>query len=810
MKGTLEKQSTLDLSKNELDPDDLAKFEQIYDELVKDAQLSVPRDSIDGTYLERFEQIYQALMRLVDKEAKLHATLDIVRVNYDDLMCRYEQAMRMSVIDRQTIQQLQQQTENAWKLGNIASQKEKRTRETVNGMKLEVANLSKLVEQGVGLTMGQEYSIHEILNENDKLTDTILKLNDEIKELNKTIDMLQADNKSKTVANDETKVQLKKITQDLANKVLDVHQEIRKNEQLNAELLQANKLIETKESLLDLVNDSLNMSQIDNAKNLNRIKDLQCVQDKLSRENEIQRNKCMRLTSENESLLMKIEALGIELKSNSDHIQVKDELISSIKRNLELCEKKILSLESKLKLDNDQIRELTAQSSLLHGQIRSLQKSLESCSNECNIGKKKTLGLERVRMHLEATIQKMTKHTQDQHATNRTKQKAHDDSKIENSLLTSTIDNLNARIVQFEKDKINQTKNINGLTERLVQVIDELKLKEMQINDSDKRLKDSEAKCKQTEQLYENIRNENNLNAKNLVDIREEIEMYKKELVIFKNQNHNLKNSKTELENQITKLQVDSVKQEKQRDYLNSKIGQLKSEKTTLENTVDCVRRELNANAKTLSTYEVAVQDASKIHRILISERDILGAQLVRRNDEISLLYEKIRLLEKCMQRGDVLYAARLNQIRLFKNEMKTMHRQKSGFHHNTVDFLNGLKAKLNSTEKQLSDEKKKCQALEQPNAIQNVHRWRSLSGSDPSTYKLLAKVKQLQSRLIAKYTECADLYCKMRKKDALYAELKVGLERRLGSHNEPHSSTCSALKKTLRKKVNQLKVCRF
>lgn len=35
-----------------------------------------------------------------------------------------------------------------------------------------------------------------------------------------------------------------------------------------------------------------------------------------------------------------------------------------------------------------------------------------------------------------------------------------------------------------------------------------------------------------------------------------------------------------------------------------------------------------------------------------MNERDVVGAQLVRRNDEISLLYEKIRILEVTLHRG--------------------------------------------------------------------------------------------------------------------------------------------------------------
>ena len=52
---------------------------------------------------------------------------------------------------------LSQEIEKAWKMVDAAHEKETRARETIQSLKLEIANLSKLVEQGAGLTMGQEH-----------------------------------------------------------------------------------------------------------------------------------------------------------------------------------------------------------------------------------------------------------------------------------------------------------------------------------------------------------------------------------------------------------------------------------------------------------------------------------------------------------------------------------------------------------------------------------------------------------------------------------------------------------------------------
>ena len=49
-----------------------------------------------------------------------------------------------------------QEIEKAWKMVDAAHEKETRARETIQALKQEITNLTKLVEQGAGLTMGQD------------------------------------------------------------------------------------------------------------------------------------------------------------------------------------------------------------------------------------------------------------------------------------------------------------------------------------------------------------------------------------------------------------------------------------------------------------------------------------------------------------------------------------------------------------------------------------------------------------------------------------------------------------------------------
>ena len=60
----------------------------------------------------------------------------------------------------------------------------------------------------------------------------------------------------------------------------------------------------------------------------------------------------------------------------------------------------------------------------------------------------------------------------------------------------------------------------------------------------------------------------------------------------------------------------------------------------------------------------------------MINERDILGTQLIRRNDELALLYEKLRVQESSLKAGEAQYVARVNDIRLLRIKVKELNRE--------------------------------------------------------------------------------------------------------------------------------------
>ena len=83
---------------------------------------------------------------------------------------KVQTALKLSQEDQNTIASLKREIEKAWKMVDASHEKEARAKETIGQLKTEIANLSRLVEQGAGLSVGQENTVNELMREKEELT----------------------------------------------------------------------------------------------------------------------------------------------------------------------------------------------------------------------------------------------------------------------------------------------------------------------------------------------------------------------------------------------------------------------------------------------------------------------------------------------------------------------------------------------------------------------------------------------------------------------------------------------------------------
>lgn len=155
--------------------------------------------------------------------------------------------------------------------------------------------------------------------------------------------------------------------------------------------------------------------------------------------------------------------------------------------------------------------------------------------------------------------------------------------------------------------------------------------------------------------------------------------------------------------------------------------------------------------------------------------------QLIRRNEEISLLYERIRIQTSTLKKGEQQYRARRRDINLIQRSIGDLTSEATTLK-GSVGSLETLRNEVYQLQRELLQERSKVRALsEELENPMNVHRWRKLEGSDPATYELVQKTHMLQKRLIEKSEEVVDKDLLIHHKEKLYVELKNILARQPG-----------------------------
>jgi len=148
---------------------------------------------------------------------------------------------------------------------------------------------------------------------------------------------------------------------------------------------------------------------------------------------------------------------------------------------------------------------------------------------------------------------------------------------------------------------------------------------------------------------------------------------------------------------------------------------------------------------------------------MVVNERDILGGQLIKRNQELAVLYEKIKIAQSNLAKGEAYFREKQAEFDALKKTLATLRREYE-LAKEQVENVDDLKQEINSLQKDLLNQKTKVRALQDELEIpMNVHRWRKVEATDQENYERILKIQTLQRRLIAKTEEVLNLKKKLK-----------------------------------------------
>ena len=174
-------------------------------------------------------------------------------------------------------------------------------------------------------------------------------------------------------------------------------------------------------------------------------------------------------------------------------------------------------------------------------------------------------------------------------------------------------------------------------------------------------------------------------------------------------------------------------------------------------------------------------QKQRKDYEMVINERDILGTQLIKRNEELQILYEKIKIQQSTLDKGEIYYQERIQEIVRIQTQIADLKRLLIVSQNETA-CIPDLRREIFMLDKELLEQQQKAKFLtDELDKPLNVHRWRKLECTDPETYELIQKIQSLQKRLIAKTEEVSEKDVLIQEKEKLYIELKNILAKQSG-----------------------------
>lgn len=770
-------------------------FQQVLQELAGDRTIE--------RFRMEYEKLYRTLKASLEFERRLIKKCKELNAEINANALKVQVALKLTREETQAIAEIKQQVDSTWKIVDATREKETDLKKRIAAKKAELAELARKLEDGDVAPVVQQDQLRELLehrNEQQRdLEDTLSQLqevtakNAELQAREKGLITLQVnlENDVKSIneqiteakkSAEEGEVKKKLLDQELTETKKRVEDTKEKNRQL------AEEIAAGREAISSLTNKITELTiQINEEKAIiNRTShDKQNLEEALGSQN----SKNSEVVKANDEKEEKIKVLEHEYERTEEEVEeiLKEIAVLAEKRHdldMEKIESEAVKEAKRRELDelrsaNDRQRR---QNDLDRKEIEKTLRSIQLLTKSSTTKENEVHDLDEVIMMKRNELKKVMNEVQG--------------SKNESAKIS-------AIIAQLERDKERYKEEAKGATSKYVQYLEELKGKNSMISECQRKNQEALAKLKQQINLYKTVRSDKNIYSKNLLESTEEIKDLRQKFKILQHQIEQLRDEISLKDNMIRDENMN-------RDALDTSIKQYATVKTQKKERKKQMSIGIEHHEQEIAKLKHIIANAEqerikqkKEFEMVINERDILGTQLIKRNDELATLYEKIKIQQSTLTKGEVQYQERVvdivhlrETILNLKKELVIAKRQ--------IENLPELKREVYQLQHEIMQAMTKVKALkEEAKNPMNVHRYRKLEGTSPETYEMINKIQTLQRRLIAKTEEVEEKDFLIKEKEKLYVELKNILARQPGPEVAEH---LTAYQDTLKDKTKQMK----
>jgi hypothetical protein len=185
-----------------------------------------------------------------------------------------------------------------------------------------------------------------------------------------------------------------------------------------------------------------------------------------------------------------------------------------------------------------------------------------------------------------------------------------------------------------------------------------------------------------------------------------------------------------------------------QRDSLRQDLNRLLSEYRAKQSTVEQQIQEIDKLNVVINNLEKDMLQLKTKYEKAVEDRNITGVQLIDRNDELCILYERSNQQQDALRRGETDSIKKEEELRLVRLQAEELKRRYMAARRRLPE-LDQVKLRIKRLEDDLEQESKLTMELsDKLETPDNLERWRPLDGNDLDLEQLVAKIKVLEDRL--------------------------------------------------------------
>jgi len=277
---------------------------------------------------------------------------------------------------------------------------------------------------------------------------------------------------------------------------------------------------------------------------------------------------------------------------------------------------------------------------------------------------------------------------------------------------------------------------------------EEIKVKDIIILDLSKRSQSLAQQIKELKELYELVKNEKNKTVNLIQTSQQALAEMKEKVGILQNEIEILQSETASKDKALTIERQALAKALGERDAVRSEVNKLLFLYKDKQQTVDQKISEIDKLNSIINVVEKDMVRLKKQYEQAVEERNYTGIQLIDRNDELCILYEKSNIQEQILRNGELELNQREEELRVLALELGKCEWMYSV----TTKLLPQLpryRKEIEELKRLLELERKRSEELSyELESPSNESRYRLLQGKDLSIEEMQKKITHLEDRL--------------------------------------------------------------